>query len=225
MAADIFSTLRRSDMSCTDIDLVPLLTDAVALQNRSVIFSWLATAKTNDGFTEVYDTLYGYLTDGDAEGEDEDALIMLFDVMRCADISFLEFDAYYREKCIDHGLVLLFADWDCPRVLRYLSEYMDIEKPDENNSTPLHEAIGWGWRSEHAARILLELGADPNAQNDCKETPLMLAAAQHYDPDMCTLLLEHGANRTLVNNDGQTAYDVAKSFDMLDAEKIATLKP
>ncbi len=48
-----------------------------------------------------------------------------------------------------------------------------------------------------------------NGANDVGNTPLHVAA-QNNDFDMIKLLLEHGADKTYLNNEGKTALDIAK---------------
>ena len=54
--------------------------------------------------------------------------------------------------------------------------------------------------------ILLTAGADPNAQNDLEETPLMLAAAEGHK-SATKLLLAHGADPDILNYENMTATD------------------
>lgn len=83
--------------------------------------------------------------------------------------------------------------------------------------TALHAAVS-EVASEKMARILLENGADPNAQDSCppgsecclSQTPLHLAA-QDGLVALSELLLVRGADVTLKNKRGQTPLDVAES--------------
>ena len=72
-----------------------------------------------------------------------------------------------------------------------------------SNWTALHQATAGG--SLKAARLLLSLEADPNAQGRAGETPLHLV----LQPDMAELLISHGANPMLEDNDGMTPLDLA----------------
>lgn len=69
--------------------------------------------------------------------------------------------------------------------------------------TPLHQATAGG--SLKAARLLLSLGADPNAQGRAGETPLHLVLQR----DMAELLIEHGADPLLKDKEGLSPLDLA----------------
>ena len=59
------------------------------------------------------------------------------------------------------------------------------------------------------AKLLIEKGADVNAQSKNGTTPLMVAAT-HNNPPMIGLLIESGADVTLKNKQGKTAAEVAE---------------
>jgi ankyrin repeat protein len=59
-------------------------------------------------------------------------------------------------------------------------------------------------------RLLLEHGADPNAQSVFGDTPLHCAAKEGH-VDVVRLLLEHGADPTIKNKDGKTPLDLARA--------------
>jgi len=65
-------------------------------------------------------------------------------------------------------------------------------------------------REPEIVRMLLDNGADPNAQQEGGFTALQ-AAAQHGDRDLAELLLDRGARRDLAKDDGETAADVAST--------------
>ena len=78
-------------------------------------------------------------------------------------------------------------------------------------NTPLHRAVRQGrWRQ---TLRLLERGANPNAQNDNGNTPMMVAARMPITGSRITavdILLEKGADLTVRNQRGLTAIGIAK---------------
>lgn len=75
--------------------------------------------------------------------------------------------------------------------------------------TPLHLAAKSGTQETIVA--LLDAGADVNAQTELGETPLHFAAKSNYRPlENIVVLLNTGADGSLKNGDGKTAFDVAK---------------
>ncbi len=66
----------------------------------------------------------------------------------------------------------------------------DIEKRNRLGATPLLDAALWG--DEPVARLLLEHGADPNADKG-EFTPLLVAALRG-NASLAALLLKHGAD-------------------------------
>lgn len=60
----------------------------------------------------------------------------------------------------------------------------------------------------HMIRSLLRVGINLNVKNIEGITPLM-AAAQYNTVEIARILLENGALPSMMNNDGDTAYDIA----------------
>ncbi|KAK8815022.1 hypothetical protein WA556_007058 [Blastocystis sp. ATCC 50177/Nand II] len=88
---------------------------------------------------------------------------------------------------------------------------------DSEVGTPLHWAVG-----EHrvdVARKLLEHGADVNAMNKHKITPLILAAAS-TDASMIKLLLEFHADPTIALDDNITPLHIA-----VEGKHVESVKP
>ena len=71
-------------------------------------------------------------------------------------------------------------------------------------------------RNIGAVEFLLDHGARVNIQNDAGETPLHYAARVN-DPNLVTLLLQHGAsrNRIIPNNQGQLPVDLARDPNII----------
>ncbi len=107
------------------------------------------------------------------------------------------------------GLAAFFGQG---QVVALLARWCDPDTPSANamRVTPLHSAMATRRPDAAAgiARSLLAQGADPNRQQEGGWTPLH-AAAKSGDPELVSLLLEHGADRHLANDTGQTPLDLA----------------
>jgi ankyrin repeat protein len=68
---------------------------------------------------------------------------------------------------------------------------LTVRSRSSDGDTPLHIAALWGDR--HAARILLEAGADVDAKGDMSCTPLYFAVMNNH-VHVAEVLLEHGAD-------------------------------
>jgi len=77
----------------------------------------------------------------------------------------------------------------------------DVNKPDSNRDTPLHEAVSASKNS--MLFLLLESGADVNARNKLGLTPLHMAASQGLDAAVW-LLLQKRAKATCVDMNART---------------------
>ena len=91
-----------------------------------------------------------------------------------------------------------------------LKEAAIIPATDEIGRTPLHEAALNG-RLE-TARLLLEMGADPNiADTAYRSTPLHLSARGNH-PDLIPTLANYGADIGALNEGGKTPLHVAAAY-------------
>lgn len=115
-----------------------------------------------------------------------------------------------------------------------------VRMADAAGYTALHwAALGWAGLAGEAERQaaprardpgchvviaarLLELGADPQAINDRRETPLCLAIARARDVTMARLLLERRANPMAADSRGNTALHLAVQ-DQENALELARL--
>src|SRR5678815_5938329 len=82
--------------------------------------------------------------------------------------------------------------------------------------TPLMYAALYG--DANSVRLLLDMGADPNARNDGGATPLLWAVD---DAEKTRLLLERGADVNIRSNDGRTPVLLAAS--QFGAGNVVTL--
>jgi ankyrin repeat protein len=75
-----------------------------------------------------------------------------------------------------------------------------------------------------AIRFLIKQGVDVNAQNNEGWTALMKAAQKFNNLEVIQALLDSGAKKELVNNQGKSAFDLAKSSSFLNTDIIDRLK-
>lgn len=94
---------------------------------------------------------------------------------------------------------------------------MTIDEPDKGGHTPLHWAVYQ--RHEVSTRILLKLGADPNAVDHKGLTPLHWAALAG-NKSCISQLLEAGANIHMKNKELRTAEDMASEFGHSDVWNV-----
>jgi len=92
-----------------------------------------------------------------------------------------------------------------------------VSSADPEGSTPLHVAAIRG--DVMTARLLIEAGADINAQGDGGYTPLHEACTQRKR-NVVELLLQYGADQSICERDGLTPLDLAEMFE---AEEIVEL--
>ena len=98
-------------------------------------------------------------------------------------------------------------------------ERLSVNSRASDGDTPLHIAALWGDR--HAARLLLDAGADVNAKGDMSCSPLYYAVmCRHLK--VAELLLSRGANADADNELGFTSRRLAKHND--DTAMIALLR-
>src|SRR6266478_4768295 len=91
-----------------------------------------------------------------------------------------------------------------------------VNAHDRAGATPLHHAAGFG--NIAAMKLLLEHGADVNAVNKRKSTPLFWCM---HDEAKVRMLLDHGAKVSTSNIDGRTA--VYQAVSMANAVPVLRL--
>ena len=97
-------------------------------------------------------------------------------------------------------LAAFFGGAGAVRMLLAAGMPADADQENPARVRPLHSAVAA--QDHESAEALLEAGADPDAVQQGGFTPL-LAAAHNDDPKLVTLLLRHGADRTLAADDGR----------------------
>jgi ankyrin repeat protein len=93
---------------------------------------------------------------------------------------------------------------ECTRVL--LAVGADVNIPGPEGLTLLHTECSYGMSSKYI-EWLLDAGADVNAQTNTGWTPLHIACLSN-DEAMVTLLLESGADASIINNHGKLPSDL-----------------
>ncbi len=147
---------------------------------------------------------------------------------------------YILEYLIEHGakvnqksdvgttpLMMASSSGSAEAVRIMIANGAVVRDTDDEGKTPLHyacdgirdyyldEAKKW----EKTIGLLLENGADVNAQNKNGRTPMM-NAARHNAARIVELLIEHGASVDLHTKDGTTALMVAADNDEIDVIKV-----
>ncbi len=94
-------------------------------------------------------------------------------------------------------------------VERALNNGANVHQKNNRGWTPLHHAARDG--RVKTAYLPLKKGAYPNAINKHDSTPLHTVAQfnEHLGLESALFLLQYCADPYLLNNDGETAYDVA----------------
>jgi len=87
----------------------------------------------------------------------------------------------------------------------YLKNKINIHIPAMGNMITLHIAAAEGHTD--IAQLLINYGADIDAQNDSGDTPLHMAASFHRE-NMVQLLLNNNANQWIENRNRDTPYDL-----------------
>lgn len=97
---------------------------------------------------------------------------------------------------------LFFGDQRAAILL--IDHHANLNVRDEDGNTPLHLAVGYGGR-DTLLPILIKAGADLNAINHEGLTPLHMALKDSlFYPPAVRLLLEHGADKSVLTPSGDT---------------------
>jgi ankyrin repeat protein len=92
-------------------------------------------------------------------------------------------------------------------------EDIDILKLLVKAGADMEEVVGvtpflacWGWKKFKAAKALVVLGANVNAQDEKGRTALYIGVEKEYDPALLEWLVARGADPSIPDRDGVTAW-------------------
>lgn len=112
-----------------------------------------------------------------------------------------------KKNCVNNkGQTPLHVAFWNKTLIRRLADEESVNIPDKNGLSPLMYYSD----SPDIMAILCEKGADVNYQTPQGSTPLHHAVLNKHT-DSVRLLLKHGADRTIRDEEGKTAYDYAKN--------------
>ncbi|MDR1815140.1 MAG: ankyrin repeat domain-containing protein [Clostridiales Family XIII bacterium] len=95
-----------------------------------------------------------------------------------------------------------------------------LERGAHVNSTAMPVLESAARQGRHITEFLLDEGADVNLQDEDTGTTALMGAAEWNTTSSIKLLLEAGADPTIQDNEGKTAYDHAKEAGAKDAMKL-----
>jgi ankyrin repeat protein len=182
-------------------------------------------AKDNAGNTPLHALLYCVDHDEDEDGRFDSVQLLL------------EHGANVNSQDKDHTTPLHLAmKWTLPRIARVLLDHGAEPKVENNHGkTPLHLVFEHGLKNNHstlrlneeilkasATRLLLERGADVNAQDKDHTTSLLLAIQRNLY-DIVRILLTRGAEPNVKNQNGQTPSHLLLEGDFANEDDIPGL--
>jgi len=179
----------------------------------------LAAARDDAGVSVIATTVYAQRLPFARELASHREDLDLFEASCLGDVHVVRAHVESDPEVIDHhspdgfspiGFAAYLGHVD---LLAFLVEKgADLELPSTNmmRVCPLHSAAAHSdpARATHVARTLLEAGADPNAQQQGGYTPLHEAVLTD-NLELTRLLLNHGANPHVSNDEGDSALQVA----------------
>jgi len=137
-------------------------------------------------------------------GENNDNML---DISPNLDLMITKFKIFENKEPLSINILLInFSDWNY--IERWLEAGEDIDAQDSRDGWNLL-LLNVNNNYEFIVKDLLELGANPNSQNDNGSTPLMIARTT----DMMSLLIDAGADWNIKNNTGQYFLDTLDDFE------------
>ena len=96
------------------------------------------------------------------------------------------------------------SDGDLARVCCLLSNGVDVNAQDDSGYSPIHAAVSYG-HMNLLQFLVEEQGANVRLKDGDGDEPIMFCET----PEIFEYLVSHGADPTVVNDAGQTLFDVA----------------
>ncbi|KAI1296204.1 hypothetical protein EDD11_007500 [Mortierella claussenii] len=109
---------------------------------------------------------------------------------------------------------------DLATVQHHLNNGASPDQRNSSRSTLLHRAAWQGSRPYPMMHLLISYGANVNLTNTNGNTVLQNVLMKHDDPALIKLLLDNGAESSIVNNEGMNTLVVAVLFNKLDSVKF-----
>ena len=123
-----------------------------------------------------------------------------------------------KQGILQDAIIMASSNGDSQKIKELLNgpakSIIDVNRPDMDGTPPLIYASCFG--HEDAVSILLNNGADVDAQDSNRWSALMWAMTNHHN-GIAKLLLQHGASPNVSSYSGRTAFDFAvPDSDMTD---------
>ena len=147
-----------------------------------------------------------------------DNILKVFDPIWKNNKFYPDFINFTGGESANESALVWAAQEGCDAVVRHLVARGAEIDGSYYDMTPLMHAVMYDKAS--TARLLLELGAEKDLQCRSEWKTAMMYAASEPDNQCVAVLLEHGANFTLVDKEGKTALDLAQESENEEAIRI-----
>jgi ankyrin repeat protein len=191
--------------------------------NMSVVQNLFLAAQTND-IEMMKEALKTTPVDTPAESESYTALMIAANYGFLDMVNLLiEAGANVNAKS-DGGVTALQLcispkhDESARIAVRLLAAGADAHVKTGGGNTPLMEAVYMA--NMDVIKVLLSANVDVNAKNQYGETALMTVFVGGDEPEIVSLLLDAGADKELVNVDGESAADIAHRLSRAQAFSV-----
>jgi uncharacterized protein len=140
--------------------------------------------------------------------------------MQAAIESGQDIDAFAPDGFTPLGLTVFFGHGSLARKLVEAGADVNLQANNDQHVGPIHAAMARG--DVKTLELLLQMGADPNAEQDKKYRPLHAAASSGSTIGVA-LLLMYGADPAAKAETGQTAADLARNKGYEIAARLEAL--